>query len=283
MKTFGTVKLLAFSTLLFWLSNLTPVFAYARDQGQPLFMCVVGLAVGVIAFFWGFAQLRTKRLMEDIPTSTIRAIAPGLVEITGQVVDWQLKEAPFTLKPCGYFEYEVEQYVSSGKNSHWETILKGDSKTHSFYVKDDTGTVLVKPWDSKVIISDPYVLKTGTFTDVPQNIVDFLQQRNISIRGFFGFEKTLRFTERHFLPGQTLFVMGTCEQSPSPVAIPPEGALKDIAIEKGSRSGDLFILSDESQKQLESSFATQAFFGIFGGLTLIGGCLWAILHLLGYM
>jgi hypothetical protein len=124
-------------------------------------------------------------------------------------------------------------------------------------------------------------MKTGLFTDVPGNIVSFLDQKGISCRTFFGFEKTLRFTERHFLPGEALFVMGTCQESGQDPESPPEGALPNICLAKGDRSEDVFFLSDESQKQLESSFGTKAFFGVFGGIALVGACLWELFSLLG--
>jgi len=283
MKPFLALRVLTPLAALFWGSGFSPACAYSSSQGKPLVYCAGGLIGGVILFFWGFVQLRTKRLMEDIPASTIRAMAPGLVEISGQAVNWELCKGPFTLQDCVYYEYLVEQYVNSGKNSHWETILKGDSKAFSFYVQDGTGTVLVKPEKSTVIVPDAYTLKTGMFSEVPPAMVEFLEQKKISLRTFFGFEKTLRFTERHFLPGETLFVMGTCEEDSSPPEVPPQGVTSNICVGKGSRSGDLFILSDESQKQLESSFASKAFFGVFVGLILIGACLWGLLVVLGFL
>jgi hypothetical protein len=44
----------------------------------------IALAVGLFLFFRGFRDLRRKRLLEDTPTSTLRAIAPGLVEVSGR-------------------------------------------------------------------------------------------------------------------------------------------------------------------------------------------------------
>ncbi|HTC21343.1 MAG TPA: GIDE domain-containing protein [bacterium] len=258
-----------------------PSPAYASNSNHPTVICVVGLVAGVFLFFWGFFQLRTKRLMEDIPTSTIRAMAPGLVEIIGQAVDWEPFQGPFTLQRCVYYEFLVEQWVNSGKNSHWQTILKGDSKSAPFYVQDGTGTVMVLPEKATAILPVAFELKTGVFTEVPVAMVEFLDQKSISCRTLFGFEKTLRFTERHFLPGETMFVMGTCEQTPSHPEFPPEGALPDVGIVKGSRSGDIFILSNESQKQLESSFALKSFLGIFGGLALVAVCVWGILKIWG--
>ncbi len=279
-------RLGAFFFVLFLVSGGTPVFAYyssysSADQGRGILFCAAGLVGGVAAFFWGFAQLRTKRLMQDIPLSTVRAMAPGLVEISGSAVDWCPFEGPLSGRKCVYYEYEIEQYVSSGKNCHWETILSGNSKTSPFFIQDETGMVMVAPEGSKVIIPRAYQLETGVFTEVPGRISDFMDRRGVSCRSFFGFEKKLRFTERHLEPVDKVFVMGTCQESSARLTEPPSGATSGLCVAKGLRSSEVFILSDESQRELESSFGDHAFFGIFGGLALIGGCLYGLLNLLG--
>ena len=258
-------------------------YAYVSNvnQGEPIFFCAAGFIGGIALFVWGFLQLRTKRLMENIPTSTIRAMAPGLVEVSGQAVNWSLFQAPFTREDCVYYQFLVEQLVSSGKSSHWETILKGDSSNFPFYLQDETGTALVCPGGAEVVIPDAYVLKTGMFTDIPGHMDAFLGQNGISCRSLFGFEKTLRFTERRLRPGEPVFVMGTCQETTLGPQNPPTGADPKICLAKGNRSGDVFILSDQSQKELESSFGTKAFLGIFGGIALVGGSVWGLLSFLG--
>ncbi|HJT24847.1 MAG TPA: GIDE domain-containing protein, partial [bacterium] len=182
---------------------------------------------------------------------------------------------------CVYYQYLIEQYVNSGKNSHWETILKGDSKENPFFMQDETGTVMVAPEGSKAVIPDDYRLETGLFTDVPPHIEAFMGRNGLSCRGFFGFEKKLRFTEHNLKPTEQVFVMGTCQETAALPASPPAEASPGVCLTKGQRSGDVFILSDESQRDLVSSYGWHAFFGIFGGLILIGGCLYGLLTLLG--
>lgn len=269
--------------VLFLVSAGTPVFAYSASNTtfKGTLGCLFGLGLGIYLFFWGFSQLRTKRLMQDIPLSTIRAMAPGLVEINGKAVDWNPLEGPMTREKCVYYQYRIEQYVSSGKNSHWETILSGNSQENPFFLQDETGAVLVAPMGSKVIIPDDYRLETGLFTEVPPHIGEFMGRHGLSCHSFFGFEKKLRFTEHHLKPAETVFAMGTCQESAAAPSGPPAGAKEGICLAKSQRSGEVFILSDQSQRQLEGSYGTHAFFGIFGGLALIGLCVYALLALWG--
>ena len=62
----------------------------------------IGFFAGLFLFWKGFSWLKQKRLIENIPTSKIRSIAMGLVEIYGEVVPTQEKilKSPFTNKDC---------------------------------------------------------------------------------------------------------------------------------------------------------------------------------------
>jgi len=59
-------------------------------------LAVGALTLGGAAFIYGgFYKLRRFRLIADTPTSKIRSMAIGLVEIKGQVIPEQTVETPF--------------------------------------------------------------------------------------------------------------------------------------------------------------------------------------------
>ena len=257
----------------------TPAYASSGPDAQGLILSAIGLLVGIWAFFHGFTDLRIKRRMEDIPVSTLRAMAPGQVEVSGQAVDWKPQTGPLTNLPCVYFEYQIEQKVGSGKNSHWETILEGKTDQDPFFIDDETACAMVRPAKAQIILDDVYHMETGFFHDVPPHIDAFMSRQGISCKSFFGFEKTLRFTERHFKPGEKVFVLGTCQEDLPVHEAPPHNNFMDN-ISLASMEGNFFILSNESRKQLESSFGWKAFAGIFGGIALIGTGLYFLIKLL---
>ncbi|MDD5086676.1 MAG: hypothetical protein PHV16_02895, partial [Candidatus Nanoarchaeia archaeon] len=59
-------------------------------------------AAGVFLFWEGIKTLKHKRLIENIPTSKIRSLAMGLVEIYGEVVPAykEVLKSPFSNKDC---------------------------------------------------------------------------------------------------------------------------------------------------------------------------------------
>ena len=83
-------------------------------------------------------------MIDNIPTSKIRSVPMGLVEIKGNVsnpVGFPLK-SPLMQKECVYFKYSVEEMARSGKDSRWE-ILKSRKESGPFYIKDKTGEITI--------------------------------------------------------------------------------------------------------------------------------------------
>jgi hypothetical protein len=280
MICFGLPRIWIPASILFWACGVSPAFAASGDEGKLLIFCLVGLAAGVFVFFLGFTQLRKKRMIEDIPTSTIRAMAPGQVEITGKALDWNRLEGPFTRLACVYFEFLVEQYVQRGKHSHWENIYREKTGSNAFCLQDETGAALVYPEGAETVMSESYSFTTGLFADIPVHVEQYLGRHGVSCRGFLGFSKQLRFTEKNFKPGEALYVLGVCQSLEGKNLGAPEAVVENICVAKGGRAGDLFILSDKSQKQLAGSYGWQAFFGVFGGIALVGMSLHFLLGLI---
>ena len=78
-----------------------------------IFTPIVGLVIGIILFITGLKWFGYKRLIENIPTSKIRSIAMGLVEIFGKVVALEnnLLHSPFSNTDCVYYNYKIERWV----------------------------------------------------------------------------------------------------------------------------------------------------------------------------
>ena len=83
--------------------------------------------VGIGLFVGALISFRKKRLIENVPTSKIRSIAMGLVEIYGEVIPEKdnILKSPFSQNDCIYYKYRIDELRSSGKSTHWVTIKKG--------------------------------------------------------------------------------------------------------------------------------------------------------------
>jgi hypothetical protein len=259
-----------------------------RTTIYSLFLC----GFGVWSFFWGFKRLRRKRLIENTPTSTIRGLAIGLVELIGKAKKKTLLKSPLTKTDCVLYRYTVERYEHRGKSSRWVMVTQGNS----FYC--------------------PFWVVTGFFGSTPSNLVEFMKSSGISYQSFLGNHK-MRFREWYVTEYDDVYILGTANKANDFMNTHQENLHKrlaelkkdssfmkeadqnkdgnisqeewDAAVSKveqevlqkeleENKNNDItdviisktgnettFIISDHSQKELTRKLGLQAFFGVFGG------------------
>jgi hypothetical protein len=127
------------------------------SQGNSSLLSVIvryGVKTGVLAgfvasfLFWsGLHFIRLKRKIENTPTSKVRSMAMGMVEVHGQARRQYALVAPMTQSACIY--YRLRKYRRD-KNNKWKLIKDVDSSHVAFQVDDGTGRVLVEPRGASV-------------------------------------------------------------------------------------------------------------------------------------
>jgi hypothetical protein len=178
------------------------------SRNDDLAWAAFGFGAGVYSFFWGFKRLRRKRLIENIPTSKIRSLALGLVEVVGRADIERSLKSPLTHTPCVYYRFTIEEYRSSGKSGRWVEVAAGSSAGVFFWVSDDTGKILVLPQGAELEIKRDFEFKTGWRKPLPEKLKDILRQRGISSSSIFG-SKILRFREWLIRSQDNVYVLGT--------------------------------------------------------------------------
>jgi hypothetical protein len=219
---------------------------------------------GLYYFYTGFIWLKHKKLIENTPTSKIRAIAMGPVEVYGKIMpaDKTLK-SPLTGATCFYFKSVIEEYKKQGKHSKW-VVISTLSDAVSFFVKDDTGRVLVDSKDSTIDIPQDYQLYASKVDKLPATISALLKKQDIAATGLFNLKKNLRFTEYYLAPGDLAYVFGTAASNPF---VKDGTALENsqgVIIQKGSKNS-FFYISDSPEKEVTQKFSRTMYFSIFGG------------------
>lgn len=241
---------------------------WSQPPDQTLLYLALGTMGGFGLFIYGWVVHQRKRLIESIPTSTIRSLALGLVEISGQAQPEEgLLSTPFSGLPCVFYSYAVEERVGSGKNARWETIAKGTSE-QPFFVSDTTGRVLVVPLGAELILPDERTSRSNWLGELPPTTLAGLNRLGISTERWMG-SKTLRCRESFILPEEQVYVLGTAHEHLGARARVENPARIYI----GSSRDHEFIISDRSEKDLLSRLQWQMLaFGV-GGLTLAATCL----------
>lgn len=198
--------------------------------------------VGIWLFFNGFKKWRRKRLIENIPTSKIRSMAMGLVELQGQADQWMYAiKGPLSGRNCVFYKFLVERYERRGKNSSWVKVADGTSNDNLFHLDDGTGKVLVNPRRAEINLDQPdFSFESGLFGgDIPSNLVNFLDQNNIRYQTWFG-KQRMRFREWDICPKDLVYVLGTVNKN--------ENFVSDFKIKLNERLRELKSKPEEMMK-----------------------------------
>ncbi|MBS3097168.1 hypothetical protein J4209_00065 [Candidatus Woesearchaeota archaeon] len=242
---------------------------------------LIGLGFGIYLFVSGFRWFREKRLIENMPTSKIRSIAMGMVEIFGEAFPQKGKalKSPFSNNDCVYYRYTIEEYRSSGKSSKWVIVKKGESRTY-FYLKDETGSVLIDPKGAKIDIPKDFEFNSSLGKDPPDKIKSFLKSNGVGFEGLFGMNKTMRYIEHFIAPRDKVYIMGTAGDNPFVEEGSSQRNEMDIMMQKGK---DFYYISDKPEKDVLKLYGWWVIGGLFGGSALIVGCLFVIFAYIGIL
>ncbi len=242
-------------------------------DGEIFGAAILGLGFGIFSFIIGLKSLFLKRMIENIPTSKVRSIAMGLVEVYGEIVSIKVLKSPFSGKDCVYYRYDIEEQRSDGKRTYWATIKK-DEAYIPFRLKDNTGMVMVDCKGANVDIKRDMSFESGIGHEPPKQVLDFLKANRIAHDSFLGINKHMRYTEYFIQPGEKVYILGTAAENRGTLA----GArhTENIVIEKGDNE-KTFYVSDRSEKDILSSLGWKVALGVFGGMALAVGCLAFIL------
>jgi len=247
------------------------------SSGTGLFYVFGGFVLGLFVFIKGLLWFKEKRLIEDIPTSTIRSIAMGLVEIYGKAFpsDSTILKGPFAKKDCCHYKATVEKLVSSGKSSHWE-VIKTEERGDHFYIQDETGKVLVETKEAQLEIPVDFEFQTGFHKSIPQDIAAYLKANSIPTQDFFHFDYTMKFKEYDIEVEDKLFVLGTAGRNPFKQETESAEHTEDIMIQKG-QDKQLFLISEKSKREEMKNLGRNTILALLGGGALTIGCLFFIL------
>lgn len=241
---------------------------------------LIGFFAGLYLFFSGLLSLKRKMLIENTPTSKIRSLAMGLVEVYGEVVPTQGKilKSPFSNTDCVYCKYTIEEYRSSGKSHYWAVVNSGEYGTY-FFLRDDTGVVLVNPTGAEVDIPMDFEYDSSLGKDPPEQVKQFLRSNGLSFEGFLGINKTMRYREYLIVPREKLYVMGTAGDNPFVEDATAVQGVADIMIPRGGHE-KIYYIADKPEKLVLAGLNWKVTGGVYGGAALSVACLFIILKYL---
>jgi hypothetical protein len=160
-------------------------------NGSEPIIALIGLGVGIYFFFAGFKELKSKRIIQNIPTSKINTGAVGTnVEVTGRIVceKDQIVSAPISGRPCAFYSIEIQRWernrnrrgTSIGNSSHtgfnrghWVTVENFYSGK-GFFIDDKSGANAMILAQGAVIKrkggTQDYEMQSNNFDQMPAGL-----------------------------------------------------------------------------------------------------------------
>jgi len=205
-------------------------------EGSEPIVALIGLGLGIYFFFAGFKELKSKRIIQNIPTSKINTGAVGTnVEVTGRIVceKDQIVHAPISGRPCAFYSIEIQRwernrsYRGSSLGSHhsrtgfnrgrWVTVESFNSGK-GFFIDDSSGANAMVLVNGAVIKrkggTQDFETQSNNFDQMPAGLRQALEANQKKLRKFklkntsWLFSNRFRFREWRFSMGEKIFVLG---------------------------------------------------------------------------
>ena len=226
---------------------------------------IVGSVLALVCLIAAFFFLRKKRLVDDTPTSKTLGVFIGLAELKGTAESDSPLTSYLAAAPCVLYRWKIEEHWSktvttispkgmpqTHHESGWTTVAKGE-QLPSFYLKDDTGIILIVPQGAEIQDKEIYskTCKRNDplyFNKGPQNeIANSDHQR--------------RFIETAILLHTSLYIMGQAREREDIVAA-------EIARDKKTA---IFLISTRTEKQISSGLGIVFWVWVLLGLLVASG------------
>ena len=180
------------------------------------YLCM-GISVAMMGWggVSGFRRIKTKRYVENVPTSLSAGLAYGPAEIKGQA---ELKSdrsltGPLSNEKCVYFRYRITERRGSGKNAK-TVVIKDDEECVPFQCRDVEGVTGIDPIGAEVTSEFKVRKRMGRQTH----------------------------TEWHIAPDAEIYVLG------SAVVDPDKG--DRLIISDGDNDGFPFLISVDTETEV---------------------------------
>lgn len=177
----------------------------------PVIIIIAVVAVILISFYYNKNAI-IKRKLKKAPLKRIFSFRNGdIAKLVGKVefVENALK-APLSGRECAYYHVHVEQQISSGKSSHWKTIID-EVVANKFVIRDGNEVAYVNSTRMKSYIVEDRKYRSGFLNDATKHLEAYLNRHGLESENFLGLNKTIRYKEGILEKGEKIAVLGIGE------------------------------------------------------------------------
>lgn len=273
------------------------VLLVPETERQLFYWGSTGVIGGIYAFVRGFGRLRRRRMLQNTPTSKVRSVAVGDVEVEGSARSQdQTIPGPISGTDALLYQLEVEEW----DEWHWDTVLELVDQV-DFEVDDGTGRLPVDANGAELYLEDQAQVEVDPGEEPPARIRDWAFEEGpfaeagpdeltpedlehvASLPLPARVESALleetaakrRYTERLVQPGEAVVAFGE--------ALPEETGDDERLVLQEPESSEPFILSDREEADLQQSLGVQTVGLLAGSVLAIPAGTVALLMAFGFL
>ncbi len=273
--------------ILGWGFFFYTVYIGPKSAGDSLRMLFLIYTGGLLAITWGFHRYHEKNLIETTPTSKIRSLALGECEVEGKVKPTAKNNvliAPLTQRRCVYYSYDVMEErrrrvsTKSGIGRYNWRVIDSGKRWVPFLVEDDTGAVLVYPYEAIEEFDRDVSFSVSRGELPPPKINDFINRRRYlkPLHRTPGGARRRIYKETFIAPGDDVYVFGKAMERKA------NDNLGNVVIGKDDTT-PLFRISDNSEKGLIEDYKKEMSKTLIGGAVAVLVSYGILLYALGLL
>jgi len=178
-----------------------------------MFYIFLVFIITVIVFKFFFSKKAVvKRKLKNAVVKKISNFKDGeIAKIIGNIEIFEKPLiAPLSNRKCSYYHIHIEQKVSSGKNSHWKTLIE-EEVSSKFLIREGDKYGFINDKNFKCYIVQDKKYSSGLGNDATENLEKYLKSKGYESEGFFGFNKRLRYKEGILEDNEKVAVFGKGE------------------------------------------------------------------------
>lgn len=142
----------------------------------PYIILLILLYVLVLQFFYS-PRGRFLKLQATLPTSKIRSMAMGLVEVEGKAMMAEPLATRIKARDCIGYIYTIENITKNNQGKYTYTTVSEETVCNPFYIEDDTGKVCVDPTGIELVwipLTDQYTNNRKRYSQYVLNTGDHI-------------------------------------------------------------------------------------------------------------
>jgi len=243
----------------------------SSDAGDAFITAVVsnlyilGPALSLLTLAWGYREAKRRRQMQGLPTSRVKGVFIGFVELQGILRCKNPVESYLAEQPCAYYRYSVQEEwrrtvtetdskgnTRTRTESGWNEVASGSRMTR-FDLEDETGQIQIWPEGAEIEASNVMSRTCGRH--------DPMYYEKGPAGAIANSTHTRRFTEEILPLDHQIFIVGQSRERADRVE--PEIAFHQDA--------PRFLISVRQEAQIISTHAWTEFGAFFLGALLCVG------------